>query len=78
MQRPTARHEESLNWRSALGPLEMGNAMKRETERLWKSKGMEDTRTAWFSESAKQGTHEFTETEVAITEPAWVDSRSSA
>lgn len=59
-------------------PSEIGNAMKRGTERLWESKGTEDTRRAWFSESTKQGTHEFTETEVAITGPAWVDRRSSA
>ena len=38
---------------------------------------MEDTRRTWPTESTKQGSHELTETKVAITGPAWVCIRST-
>jgi hypothetical protein len=44
---------------------------------LYESKGMEDNRRTWPTESTKQGSHGFTEAEVASMMPARDCARSS-
>jgi hypothetical protein len=41
-------------------------------------RGIKDTRRTWPTESTKQGSQGLTETEMTVTEPAWVSARSSA
>lgn len=58
---------QSLNWR-----YHIPNMKTLRKGRLCESKGMEDTRKALSTGSIKQSSHVLTETEVAVTGPAWV------
>jgi hypothetical protein len=67
MQRTTLEHHAELR-----GP------HGREGERIVGARGVKDTRRTSPTESTKQSSQGFTETEAAITDPAWVCARSSA
>lgn len=75
MQKPTSRHYvESLHLKSALNssPQSSGNPLEEEPE------GIEDIRGTRPSDSTKQATSEYTETETACKRPAEVCNMSSA
>ena len=59
-------------------PLELREPCGRGGGQIVGDRGDEGTRRMWSTESTKQGSWGLTETEAAITEPAWVYARSSA